>query len=239
MSILTVVMVVASVIMLALFIMLLVKMMNDNKGPADKTKTESHETEAPSAPAIPQVNGPAFVGMPLPDGAVAYLLNVGSSMQAVRDLAGLAIEDSTRRLEGRSYLVAAWVQDNTSIAEPKPPFPEKDLAKAGRDTTGLADWLSAIDPHAVADPARAAKEAASRGAAVLILITGNDVEAKTVDLLTAATAGKKVTWLAAVVNAPVGPIGEYPQLVRLTGDAKNVQRISADDLKAWLDKQTP
>jgi hypothetical protein len=235
MSIMAVIMIVASVVMLTLFILLLVKMMKDNKGDDKPDKKTQSVNNSPEPTPIPQVAGPAFVAMPLPDGAVAYLLNVGTSMQDSRDLAGLAILDSVKRLEGRSFLLSPWVEDNADVSELKPLFPEKGLAKAGT-SSGLADWLTSVDHRFVPDPARAAKEAVARGAAVLVLITCKDIDAKTCDLLAAATAGKKVAWRAVAIDSPAGPISDYPELVRLTGDAKNVQRLSGDELKAWLGK---
>jgi hypothetical protein len=205
----------------------------DGKPGGDSDSGSSSPSQEEANPLAKPPSGPAFVNLPLPAGDIAYLLNDGSSMNEVSNAATVAIELSARRAAGRNFVVIPWVAGNESPEGELSVYPQTALAKGGADTAALRQWFGQTNSSQAREPALAAKEAVNRGASVLLLIVRNE-DKEVVESLLAATAGKKVTWLAAVIDKSPADPASYEDLVRLTGDVKRVTTVRASDVEEWM-----
>ncbi|MDD4891828.1 MAG: hypothetical protein PHU85_18060 [Phycisphaerae bacterium] len=185
------------------------------------------------ASPIVDVKGPALVGMAITGKSVGYLLNVGSSMSGVLDYAEVGIRESVKRLDKTEFVVLPW-RAGEMDEKAQPAFPKTGLAAGGGKAAELAEWFNTAPLADARDPELAAREAAKRGAATLVLVTRNDLDAADVDRLLGKVQG--VTWMAMAIGHETSKTDDYPQLVRLAGgDKKAVTVVSESDLKAYLD----
>ena len=245
-GILAVILMLASLAMIVLIIMLMVSYFRAAQTPPAGSNSQNGSSPTPSSSAptgqqpqppgnpIRDATGPAFLGLAMPDGKFAFLLNVGNSMQDSLDPATRAIEECVKRLGDRQFTIIPWRKGNADVASPSPQFPATGLAKADRQAAGLADWFGRMESRDARDTPVAVGEAVTRGATVLLVITRNDLDATEVDAMRAKAEGKNVIWLAAVIDALPGGIDQYPQLARLTGGKEKLKIVRTSDIQTWL-----
>lgn len=216
---LAIVLLLISLVMAVSAVYLVLHYLRQNRTP-DSASTAS---SSPAPNPIRRPTGPAVGGLPIEDSSIAYLLNVGSAMRDIRDLAQVVIAESAKSLGKTQFVVVPWCLGGSNK---KPPtFPEAGLAPGGK-IDDLTPWLDTPNSSIAAAPADAAEAGVSHGAASLVVITGADLDKTDVDHMLARV--KNVTWMGLAIGPRSDEYDAYPQLLRLAGGNKARVRIIAD-----------